>query len=417
MRKLTAALVGASVMAISAAAALAQDGGKWCSGVNITLFSGGPAGGAFNSIIDRGATQAAADTGANVSIIYSDWDFDKMITQLRDVIGQAPMGIAMMGHPGDAAIMPLAEQAAAAGIKMMYMNVDVPEVRAKTGAGYVGAKLYEQGRALGEETLRQAGDRLKAGDKAIVMSRWESENRAQRELGLVDVLTEAGIEEQAGDVLAGIAYLKGRKDVRAGRIGLIGHSEGGMVAPLAAIGSRDVAFVVLLAAPGITGEAVLLRQYEDSVRAARQQVSEHDLAKALSAGASTCMVGSLLAGTEEAPGETFLYQGRAYKSYRGMGSVGAMARGSADRYFQQDIKDQLKLVPEGIEGQVPYKGPARDVIHQLVGGVKAAMGYTGARTIADLQAKAKFVRITNAGLRESHVHDVTITREAPNYRQ
>jgi IMP dehydrogenase len=140
-----------------------------------------------------------------------------------------------------------------------------------------------------------------------------------------------------------------------------------------------------------------------------------DAAKALAAGASVIMIGSMLAGTEEAPGETFLYQGRAYKSYRGMGSVGAMARGSADRYFQQDIKDSLKLVPEGIEGQVPYKGPARDVIHQLVGGIKAAMGYTGSATIDDLRTKAQFVRITNAGLRESHVHDVTITREAPNY--
>jgi IMP dehydrogenase len=140
-----------------------------------------------------------------------------------------------------------------------------------------------------------------------------------------------------------------------------------------------------------------------------------DIAKALAAGASTVMVGSLLAGTEEAPGETFLYQGRTYKSYRGMGSVGAMARGSADRYFQQDIKDQLKLVPEGIEGQVPFKGPVRDIVHQLVGGVKAAMGYTGSNTIPELQARAKFVRITNAGLSESHVHDVSITREAPNY--
>ena len=140
-----------------------------------------------------------------------------------------------------------------------------------------------------------------------------------------------------------------------------------------------------------------------------------DAAKALAAGASTIMIGSMLAGTEEAPGETFLYQGRAYKSYRGMGSVGAMGRGSADRYFQGDIKDQMKLVPEGIEGQVAYKGPAKDVIHQLVGGIKAAMGYTGSQTIDDLRTKAKFVRITNAGLRESHVHDVTITREAPNY--
>ena len=140
-----------------------------------------------------------------------------------------------------------------------------------------------------------------------------------------------------------------------------------------------------------------------------------DIAKALAAGASSVMVGSLLAGTDEAPGEIFLYQGRSYKSYRGMGSVGAMARGSADRYFQQDIQDHLKLVPEGIEGQVPYRGPARDIVHQLVGGVKAAMGYTGSATIAELQKRAKFVRITNAGLSESHVHDVSITREAPNY--
>ncbi|MEP3420880.1 MAG: IMP dehydrogenase [Erythrobacter sp.] len=139
-----------------------------------------------------------------------------------------------------------------------------------------------------------------------------------------------------------------------------------------------------------------------------------DAAKALAAGASTVMVGSMLAGTAESPGEVFLYQGRSYKSYRGMGSVGAMARGSADRYFQQDVS-ALKLVPEGIEGQVPFKGPAADVIHQLVGGVKAAMGYTGSATIADLQSRAQFVRITNAGLSESHVHDVAITREAPNY--
>ena len=141
-----------------------------------------------------------------------------------------------------------------------------------------------------------------------------------------------------------------------------------------------------------------------------------DCAKALAAGASTVMIGSLLAGTDEAPGETFLYQGRAYKSYRGMGSVGAMARGSADRYFQQDIKDQMKLVPEGIEGQVPYKGPAKDVVHQLVGGIKAAMGYTGCGDIPSMRQKAEFIRITNAGLSESHVHDVTITREAPNYQ-
>ncbi len=140
-----------------------------------------------------------------------------------------------------------------------------------------------------------------------------------------------------------------------------------------------------------------------------------DLAKAIAAGADCAMIGSLLAGTDETPGEVFLFQGRSYKSYRGMGSVSAMARGSADRYFQQDIKDTLKLVPEGIEGQVPYKGAAATVLHQLVGGLRAAMGYVGARDIPDLHNKAQFVRISSAGLRESHVHDVTITRESPNY--
>jgi IMP dehydrogenase len=142
-----------------------------------------------------------------------------------------------------------------------------------------------------------------------------------------------------------------------------------------------------------------------------------DMVKALAAGADAVMVGSMLAGTDEAPGEVFLYQGRSYKSYRGMGSLGAMARGSADRYFQQEIKDTLKLVPEGIEGRVGYKGPMAAVVHQLVGGLRAGMGYTGAATVEALQTDAKFRRITGAGLRESHVHDVAITREAPNYRQ
>ena len=141
-----------------------------------------------------------------------------------------------------------------------------------------------------------------------------------------------------------------------------------------------------------------------------------DLAKALAAGASVAMVGSLLAGTEESPGEVFLYQGRSYKGYRGMGSVGAMARGSADRYFQAEVRDALKLVPEGVEGQVPYKGPVGSVVHQIVGGLRAAMGYTGCKTIDEFHRRAQFVRITGAGLRESHVHDVIVTREAPNYQ-
>jgi IMP dehydrogenase len=142
-----------------------------------------------------------------------------------------------------------------------------------------------------------------------------------------------------------------------------------------------------------------------------------DLAKAIAAGADCAMVGQLLAGTDESPGEVFLFQGRSYKGYRGMGSLGAMARGSADRYFQAEVKDTLKLVPEGVEGQVPYKGPAGAVVHQIIGGLRAAMGYTGCATIGDFHQKAEFVRITNAGINESHVHGVLVTRESPNYPQ
>jgi IMP dehydrogenase len=142
-----------------------------------------------------------------------------------------------------------------------------------------------------------------------------------------------------------------------------------------------------------------------------------DLAKAIAAGADCAMIGSLFAGTDESPGEIYLYQGRTYKSYRGMGSIGAMARGSADRYFQQEVTSTLKLVPEGVEGRVPHKGPVGNVIHQLVGGLRAAMGYTGNRTIAEMQKNCRLVRITAAGLRESHVHEIAVTREAPNYPQ
>lgn len=140
-----------------------------------------------------------------------------------------------------------------------------------------------------------------------------------------------------------------------------------------------------------------------------------DIVKAVAAGADCVMIGSLLAGTDESPGETYLYQGRTYKSYRGMGSVGAMARGSADRYFQQEVKDNLKLVPEGVEGQVPYKGPVDSVLHQLVGGLRAGMGYVGAPTLSEMVERARFVRISPAAMRESHAHGVAITRESPNY--
>ena len=188
------------------------------------------------------------------------------------------------------------------------------------------------------------------------------------------------------------------------------------------IGPGSICTTRIVAGVGVPQLSAIM----DAVEVARKQSStpviadggikySGDLAKAIAGGADCAMVGSLLAGTDETPGEVFLYQGRSYKTYRGMGSVTAMARGSADRYFQQEIKDTLKLVPEGIEGQVPYKGPVANVLHQLVGGLRAAMGYVGARNLDELHDKAEFVRISGAGLRESHVHDVTITRESPNY--
>src|SRR5918997_1068767 len=230
------------------------------------------------------------------------------------------------------------------------------------------------------------------------------------------------------DVAAAVERIKRRSNavqVMAGNVATAEATraliEAGADAVKVGIGPGSICTTRVVAGVGVPQLTAIMDAAEEAGKSGTPVIGDGglrtsgDIAKALAGGASAVMVGSLLAGTEEAPGETFLYQGRAYKSYRGMGSVGAMARGSADRYFQQDIKDQLKLVPEGIEGQVPYKGHARDVIHQLVGGVKAAMGYTGSATIKDLQQRAQFVRITNAGLRESHVHDVAITREAPNY--
>lgn len=180
--------------------------------------------------------------------------------------------------------------------------------------------------------------------------------------------------------------------------------------------TRIVAGVGVPQLSAIMGVVELSRKHNVPVIADGGIKFSGDLAKAIAAGAEGVMVGSLLAGTEESPGEVILYNGRSYKGYRGMGSVGAMSRGSADRYFQQEVRESLKLVPEGIEGRVPFKGGASGVIHQLIGGLKAAMGYTGSADVGTFQRNAEFVRITNSGLRESHVHDVTITREAPNYR-
>ena len=187
------------------------------------------------------------------------------------------------------------------------------------------------------------------------------------------------------------------------------------------IGPGSICTTRIVAGVGVPQLSAIMSAVEAAQKAGASIIADGgikfsgDLAKALAAGASAAMIGSLLAGTDESPGEVYLHQGRSFKAYRGMGSVGAMARGSADRYFQAEVRDTLKLVPEGIEGQVPYKGPAKDVLHQLAGGLKAAMGYVGAKDLPSFRERATFVRISNAGLRESHTHDVTITRESPNY--
>ncbi|MFL5113858.1 MAG: IMP dehydrogenase, partial [Microvirga sp.] len=252
----------------------------------------------------------------------------------------------------------------------------------------------------------------------------------------VDALVEAGVDVlivdtahgHAQGVLDRVKWIKSRYprvQVVGGNVGtgdgaraLVDHGADGVKV---GIGPGSICTTRIVAGVGVPQLTAIMEAVEAANGAGVPVIADGgikfsgDLAKALAAGAACAMVGSLLAGTDEAPGETFLWQGRSYKSYRGMGSVGAMARGSADHYFQQDIKDALKLVPEGIEGQVPYKGPVATVLHQLAGGLRAAMGYVGAKDLEEFRDKARFIRITNAGLRESHVHDVTITRESPNY--
>ncbi len=187
------------------------------------------------------------------------------------------------------------------------------------------------------------------------------------------------------------------------------------------IGPGSICTTRIVAGVGVPQLTAIMDVFEEAKKSSVPVIADGgvkysgDLAKAIAAGADVVMIGSLFAGAEESPGEVFLYQGRSFKAYRGMGSVGAMTAGSATRYFQGDVKDQLKLVPEGIEGQVPYRGPIAPILYQLAGGLRASMGYVGAPTISQFQDRAQFVRITNAGLRESHVHDVTITRESPNY--
>jgi IMP dehydrogenase len=254
----------------------------------------------------------------------------------------------------------------------------------------------------------------------------------ERSMGLVDAGVDVVVIDTAHGHSSQVAQAVSRLKREANRVQIVAGNiatydaaraliDAGADAVKVGIGPGSICTTRIVAGVGVPQ----LTAIAEAVRAARESGTpviadggikySGDLAKAIAAGASTAMMGSMFAGTEEAPGEVFLYQGRSYKSYRGMGSVGAMARGSADRYFQKDITDSFKLVPEGIEGQTPFKGPIAPVLHQLVGGLRAAMGYVGAPDILEFQKRARFVRITGAGLRESHVHDVMITREAPNY--
>jgi IMP dehydrogenase len=249
--------------------------------------------------------------------------------------------------------------------------------------------------------------------------------RTDAGVDLVVVDTAHGHSSRVLEIVGRIKRLSNAVQVVAGNVataeGAKALIHAGADAIKVGIGPGSICTTRVVAGVGVPQLTAIL----DAVEAARHSDTpviadggikfSGDLAKAIAAGADCAMVGSLLAGTDETPGEVFLYQGRSYKAYRGMGSVAAMARGSADRYFQQDIKDNLKLVPEGIEGQVPYKGPVANVLHQLTGGLRAAMGYVGAHTVAEFHSKAEFIRISSAGLRESHVHDVTVVRESPNY--
>ena len=272
----------------------------------------------------------------------------------------------------------------------------------------------EQGRlrvaaatTVGDKGFDRTGRLIEAGVDLVVVDTAHGHSRA-----VLDAVTRIKRLSNKVQVVAGnIATSEGAKAL----------IDAGADAIKVGIGPGSICTTRIVAGVGVPQLTAIMDAVEVAHKSAIPVIADGgikysgDLAKALAAGADCAMVGSLLAGTDETPGEVFLYQGRSYKTYRGMGSVSAMARGSADRYFQQDIKDTLKLVPEGVEGQVPYKGAVATVLHQLVGGLRAAMGYVGAKDLQELHEKAEFVRISGAGMRESHVHDVTITRESPNY--
>jgi IMP dehydrogenase len=281
---------------------------------------------------------------------------------------------------------------------------------------FPGASKDEKGRlraaaatGIGQDGVRRAELLIDAGVDVIVVDTSHGHSK-----NVLEAVTRVKKLSNYAQVMAGnVATAEGAKAL----------IDAGADSVKVGIGPGSICTTRMVAGVGVPQLTAILEAAEVCRAAGVPAIADGgikysgDLAKAIAAGADCAMIGSLLAGTDEAPGEVILYQGRSYKSYRGMGSIGAMARGSADRYFQQEVESSLKLVPEGIEGRVPYKGSVGNILHQLVGGLRAAMGYTGNATIKEMQTKREFLRITGSGLRESHVHDVEIMREAPNYRQ
>ena len=292
--------------------------------------------------------------------------------------------------------------------------------------GLITVKDIEKSQ-LNPNATKDAQGRLRAA--AAISVGDDARDRAERLIDAgVDILvvdTAHGHSQRVLDAVAQVKKMSNAVRIIAGNVatadGTKALIDAGADAVKVGIGPGSICTTRIVAGVGVPQLAAIMSAVDAAQSLDIPVIADGgikfsgDLAKAIAAGASAVMIGSLLAGTDESPGEVFLYQGRSFKAYRGMGSVGAMARGSADRYFQAEVRDTLKLVPEGIEGQVPYKGPVSGVLHQLAGGLKAAMGYVGGATIPEFQDRATFVRISGAGLRESHAHDVTITRESPNY--
>lgn len=292
--------------------------------------------------------------------------------------------------------------------------------------GLITVRDMEKASTHPNATKDKEGRLLCAGATSVGTSGIER-TRALIDAGcdLVIVDTAHGHSKRVIDTVRDIKKLKGIFEVAAGNVAtpLAAKAlmDAGADAIKVGIGPGSICTTRIVAGVGVPQLTAIMDTVEVCRKAGIAVIADGgiktsgDIAKAIGAGAGAVMMGSMLAGTEEAPGEVFLYHGRSYKAYRGMGSVSAMSRGSADRYFQEDIKDTIKLVPEGVEGQVPYKGPVNAILHQMAGGLRAAMGYTGAKDIPTLNKRAKFIRISNAGLKESHVHGVSITRESPNY--